>query len=94
MVEGKENQVEYTYNTHTWAKAFCRTCGVLVDNHPVEMTEERLAALSEQTRAVHLANVHRHPVNLRVLHGVHVDDVNVTRLDGYSKPPLYKEPQP
>ena len=94
VVQGKENQVEYTYNTHTWAKAFCRTCGVIVDNHPVEMSEERLASLSEEVRARHLANLHRNPFNIRLLNGVRVSDVNVARLDGYSKPPIYEEPQP
>ena len=92
VITGVENQVRYTFNTRTWAKAFCRTCGVLVDNHLADVPAEHLAALSEPVRAFVLANAHRHPINLRVLHGVHRDDVNVARIDGFARPPIYEEP--
>ena len=67
---------------------------MLVDNHLAPVPAEQLAALSESVRAFVLANAHRHPINLRVLHGVHRDGVNVTRIDGFARPPIYEEPRP
>ncbi|RYO76841.1 hypothetical protein DL766_010376 [Monosporascus sp. MC13-8B] len=93
-IQGEENLGTYTFGTHAWGKTFCKTCGVPVHNQIQALTEEQLGKFSEDVRNFILGAAHLKPVNIRILNGINTKELNVSRIDGYSMPPVFVEPQP
>ncbi|GAW17564.1 hypothetical protein ANO14919_070220 [Xylariales sp. No.14919] len=74
-------------------KTFCAICGVPIHNELVQFTNEELAAKSEKERDYIVGGLVFAPVNLRVINGLDVNDLNVGRFHGYSaSQPQYVEP--
>ncbi|KAI0022668.1 glutathione-dependent formaldehyde-activating enzyme [Xylariomycetidae sp. FL0641] len=88
VVEGEENLSVYFFAIKFGGKAFCKYCGVFVYNAIQPLPEERLEAFPAEMRdkaggriAEALALM---PVNLRIIEGLDVNDLNVEHCDGYS----------
>ncbi|KAK4140360.1 uncharacterized protein C8A04DRAFT_39958 [Dichotomopilus funicola] len=81
---GRDNLTYYTFGNRIWQKLFCKTCGVQVGSEVrPDMSEAEVAALPEayqQHRAKHIDTV---PLNLRVLNGFSVKQVEAQRGDGW-----------
>ncbi|RYP90095.1 hypothetical protein DL770_003787 [Monosporascus sp. CRB-9-2] len=93
-IQGEENLGKYTFLTPGWAKTFCKTCGVLVYNQTQALTDEQLSKFSEDVRNFIVGAAHMKPINIRILNGINTKELNVSRIDGYSRPPAFAEPQP
>lgn len=93
-IQGRENQSVYTFGLHAWGKTFCKICGIAVGNEPMPVTDEQLAQFPEGYRTFYLEKSHIRAINLRLIDGVDVKDLNVVRSEGYDRPPFFVEPQP
>ncbi|RYO86021.1 hypothetical protein DL764_009066 [Monosporascus ibericus] len=93
-IQGEENLGTYTFGTHACGKTFCKTCGVPVHNQIYTLTEEQLGKFSEDVRNFISGAAHLKPINIRLLNGINTKELNVSRVDGYSRPPVFVEPQP
>ncbi|RYP54658.1 hypothetical protein DL768_000594 [Monosporascus sp. mg162] len=93
-IQGEENLGAYAFGTHAWPKTFCKTCGVPVHNELQALTDEQLGKFSEDVRNFILGHAHMKPINIRLLNGINTKELNVSRVDGYSRPPVFVEPQP
>ncbi|KAI1806150.1 glutathione-dependent formaldehyde-activating enzyme [Daldinia bambusicola] len=91
-IEGEENLAYYKYGHKLFGKSFCKTCGISIHNNVQPVSEEELNKLPEDQREVVKGGLSLMPINLRVINGLDVGDLNVKQVDGYSRPPLYVEP--
>ncbi|KAH6887496.1 glutathione-dependent formaldehyde-activating enzyme [Thelonectria olida] len=76
------------------AKTFCKKCGTQMTNEPALQSEETIATLSEDQKKLYDMMSPLHPVNIRVLEGVHLKDISgkVQRMRGADRPPHYVNP--
>ncbi len=93
-IQGRENLVMYTFASHTMNKTFCNICGTPMGNEPGLLSDENLARLPEGFRKFILDNADIRSINLRIIDGVNVKELDIGRLEGYDRPPLFVEPQP
>ncbi|KAI8963813.1 glutathione-dependent formaldehyde-activating enzyme [Daldinia sp. FL1419] len=91
-IEGEENLAYYAFNTKIFAKSFCKICGVPVHNDTHSATEEDINKLPEGQRDFIRGALSLTPINLRVINGLDVANLNVKQVDGYNRPPVYVEP--
>ncbi|RWA04580.1 hypothetical protein EKO27_g10524 [Xylaria grammica] len=93
VIEGGENLSKYMFGNKYGRKTFCGICGVPIHNELVHFTDEELAAKPEKERDYIVGGLVFAPVNLRVINGLDVNDLNVGRFHGYSaSQPQYVEP--
>ncbi|KAF4333072.1 glutathione-dependent formaldehyde-activating enzyme [Fusarium beomiforme] len=76
------------------AKTFCKKCGTQLTNEPVLQSDEAIAAMSDSDRKLYEMISPLHPVNLRVLEGVDLNEIagKVQKLPGAHRPPKYVNP--
>ncbi|KAI0457628.1 glutathione-dependent formaldehyde-activating enzyme [Xylaria acuta] len=93
VIEGREILQEYLFGKKVAAKLFCKICGVPICSETVQLTEEQVAEMDEETRKWYeRATLHK-ALNLRVLDGLDVKDLSPTQFDGYNFiQPGYVEP--
>ena len=87
-VQGKENLAYYRFATKSSVKSFCKTCGVQLTNDAADLTEEEIENLSEMMKALWPRIRTHRPVNLRVLDGFDLKDLNTRKSDGFTKIPI------
>ncbi|KAI3331521.1 glutathione-dependent formaldehyde-activating enzyme [Xylariaceae sp. AK1471] len=93
VVEGKENLGLYLFNKRAAKKRFCKICGVPVCQETVQFSEEKVAQMPENMKKWYVGAKDLTSLNLRVIHGLNVGDLNPKRFDGYNFiPPQYVEP--
>lgn len=75
-------------------KTFCRTCGVHMTNQYRPVTPERLANFSDFDKSWIPMAQKNHPVNVRVLHGVDIDELPAPerRTNTKDMEPSYENP--
>ncbi|KAK6958453.1 hypothetical protein Daesc_001254 [Daldinia eschscholtzii] len=82
-IVGASGMGYYSFGGGVWRKSFCRTCGVSVHNriedYSPEQIEKELPVEQRQWARDHLD---WSPVNLRVIDGVDLGALNVTRVNG------------
>ncbi|KAI0535044.1 glutathione-dependent formaldehyde-activating enzyme [Xylaria digitata] len=93
VIEGKENLGRYLFGNKFTEKTFCNICGVPIHNELLEFTEEELAVRTKEERDWIVSGQDFAPVNLRIINGLDVNDLNISQLHGWSvlQPP-YVEP--
>ncbi|KAI1738884.1 glutathione-dependent formaldehyde-activating enzyme [Xylaria scruposa] len=93
-IEGWENLQEYVFNKKLAVKLFCKTCGVPICSQTATgVSEEQVAGMDENTRKWYESSKTRKALNLRVLDGLNVKDLNPGQFDGYNFiQPGYVEP--
>lgn len=92
-VEGKDNLTNYLFGTKLFGKHFCKTCGIVLYNRIIPITEEEISQMPEGQANFVRGSLNMMPVNLRVINGLNVKDLNVTQFDGYNSiQPRYVEP--
>lgn len=83
----------YVFGKRIMSKTFCKTCGVQLTNEPRDLSDEEVAALSDDSRAWYEGSQVRHPVNLRVLNGVDLKKLTPMKLtQGAELEPKYVNP--
>lgn len=76
-----------------FGKTFCRTCGIPVHNSVQPIAKEMLNEMPEEKRAFMEDVMTKKAINLRLINGVDVKDLNVEHYDGYNLiKPGYVEP--
>ncbi|KAK7428060.1 hypothetical protein QQZ08_005492 [Neonectria magnoliae] len=75
-------------------KTFCKKCGVQMTNEPAALADEEIAAMSEERRKTWDMVSPMHPVNLRILNGIDLNDFKdkIQKMEGANYPPLYENP--
>ncbi|KAK3687489.1 Mss4-like protein [Podospora appendiculata] len=92
-IEGAENLTKYAAASKSWAKAFCKRCGVHVLNNLNPLTDEEVAALSEPARMRRVGFGDFRPFNLRILNDFDPGSVKPEHLDGWNTiKPMYTNP--
>ncbi|KAF2195670.1 hypothetical protein K469DRAFT_543859, partial [Zopfia rhizophila CBS 207.26] len=93
VMEGEENLERYKFGSKIFAKTFCKTCGINITNVSEDLSEEEIAALSEELKHWYSLSQAICPMNLRVLHDFNIKDTKTQRLDGWGQnQPMYKNP--
>jgi len=87
-VQGKENMTYYRFATKSSAKSFCKTCGVPLTNGAADLTEEEVENLPDMMKALWPRIKTHCPVNLRVLDGFNLKDIDTKKSDGFTKIPI------
>ncbi|KAI0432545.1 glutathione-dependent formaldehyde-activating enzyme [Xylaria sp. FL1042] len=92
-IEGSENFGVYLFNKRIASKNFCKICGVPVSSDVVQLGDEQVAQLDEQTRGWYSGMKDQVAFNLRVVNGLNIKDLNPGRWEGYANvKPAYVEP--
>ncbi|KAI0404513.1 glutathione-dependent formaldehyde-activating enzyme [Xylaria palmicola] len=92
-IQGRENLGEYFFGQRISGKKFCKTCGVPLFSEQPRLDDERVARLSEESRAWYERGQAVKAVNLRAVNGLNVKGVNTIQMDGYNIiKPGYVEP--
>lgn len=92
-IQGEDNVTIYRFNLGVWGKAFCKTCGVYLygKHHPAP--EEVVAQMPEEHKKWVVDGAHLRPLNMRILDGVDLKEMNMAHFQGYAGiPPGYTEP--
>ncbi|KAF2967896.1 hypothetical protein GQX73_g5722 [Xylaria multiplex] len=93
VTEGRGDLGVYLFNKNIASKKFCKICGVPVYSEAVQCTEEQVAQMDEGSRQWYTRSKDLIALNLRVINGLDVKDLNATRFDGYTYiQPGYVEP--
>ncbi|GKT48667.1 centromere protein V [Colletotrichum spaethianum] len=83
VLSGEDDNIgRYTFSHRILAKTFCKTCGVPLTNQFNPLTEEEYNALTEKAQFWHKWSKDKHPVNVRVLHGVDLKSLKIHHVDG------------
>ncbi|KAI1804920.1 hypothetical protein F4811DRAFT_518189 [Daldinia bambusicola] len=88
----------YSFGGGVWRKSFCRACGVALHNRIEDYTPERIEReLPAEQRQWARDHLDWSPVNLRVLDGVDLAALRITRVEGSKrsgppKPGGYEDP--
>ncbi|KAI1769514.1 glutathione-dependent formaldehyde-activating enzyme [Hypoxylon sp. FL1150] len=92
-IEGEENLTTYLFGTKLFGKKFCKICGIPVHNSVDNITEEKISQMPENKRDFIRWAMKIKAINLRLINGVDVKDLNVEQYDGYNLiKPAYVEP--
>ncbi|KAI1467684.1 uncharacterized protein F4812DRAFT_430495 [Daldinia caldariorum] len=76
----------YSFGGGVWRKSFCRTCGVSLHNRIEDYTPERIEReLPAEQRRWARDHLDWSPVNLRVLDGVDIAALGITRVEGSAR---------
>ncbi|OTA55598.1 hypothetical protein K449DRAFT_171672 [Hypoxylon sp. EC38] len=81
-IVGTSNFSYYSFGRGIWKKSFCRTCGVPIHNHIDDYTPEQIAELPEDKRQWTIDHLDWSPINLRILDGVNLNELPITRVEG------------
>ncbi|KAI1401311.1 Mss4-like protein [Hypoxylon fuscum] len=81
-IVGWENMNFYIFGRGIWRKTFCKTCGVPVHNHIENYSPEQINELPEEYREWAASHLEWSPVNVRVLDGVDIGELNIRRVNG------------
>ncbi|KAI0159728.1 glutathione-dependent formaldehyde-activating enzyme [Xylariaceae sp. FL1272] len=93
VIQGRENLELYISGNKTCGKSFCKICGVPVHNEILKFSDEELAAMTQEKRDWVTGGQNLCPINLRVINGLDVTELNTTKFNGYEKlQPPYEEP--
>ncbi|ORY63161.1 glutathione-dependent formaldehyde-activating enzyme [Pseudomassariella vexata] len=84
VFEGDENLTIYKMGLGMYGKSFCKICGVPIHNRPETLTEEQIAALPEEPRKWFTWGKNMSIINVRVLEGVDLKELNVKQMDGWN----------
>jgi hypothetical protein len=83
-MEGAENLSHYLMGRQLTPKGFCKTCGVVIQSKPADLTEEQIAALPEGTgKWFNFSKAYR-AINAKILNGVDLGPLNVKKIDGWN----------
>ena len=83
----------YVFGQGLLSKTFCKTCGVPMSNEPRELSQDQVAAFSDEGREWYEGARVRHPVNLRVLNEVDLTKLTPLKLTkGAEIEPQYVNP--
>ncbi|XXG98064.1 coatomer subunit beta [Hypoxylon texense] len=92
-IMGWYNVSYYAFGRHIWRKTFCRACGVPLGNYIETYDAEEIEKLPEENREWVKSHLDWSPVNVRVLDGVDMGELNVTRVNGSAlRAPFYVNP--
>ncbi|XXG98559.1 hypothetical protein Hte_004884 [Hypoxylon texense] len=92
-IEGEENLETYLFGSKMFGKTFCKTCGVPVHNSVQPITEEQINQLPEENREFIRGAKEIKAINVRLVDGLNVKDLNINQFDGYNAiKPSYVEP--
>lgn len=86
---------KYSFGSGVLAKTFCKRCGVNLTNSGIDMSEDELAALSDDYRYRWNRMTRQvNGLNMRVINGIDIKDIKEpTRQEvGKNWPPLYVYP--
>ncbi|KAI1480066.1 hypothetical protein F4774DRAFT_379541 [Daldinia eschscholtzii] len=82
-IVGASGMGYYSFGGGVWRKSFCRTCGVSVHNRIEDYTSEQIEKeLPVEQRQWARDHLDWSPVNLRVIDGVDLGALNITRVNG------------
>ncbi|KAI2611931.1 Mss4-like protein [Hypoxylon sp. NC1633] len=73
----------YSFGRGVWRKTFCKTCGVPVHNLIDDYTPAQVSTFPESLQEWVTSHLEWSPVNLRVLEGINLKELNVRRFDGW-----------
>ncbi|KAH8667809.1 glutathione-dependent formaldehyde-activating enzyme [Ilyonectria robusta] len=84
----------YFFGSEVIGKTFCKRCGVQLTNEPSILSDEAVAALPEARRQVYDMVKPKHPVNVRVLEGIDLNELKqkIQQLPGSARSPVYVNP--
>lgn len=93
VLSGHEDRLgRYSFGHRIEAKTFCRTCGIPLTNTVNPLSVEEVEVLSEYGKKIHAMTGNEHAVNVRVLDGVELRKLRISRVDDEARPPLYVNP--
>ncbi|KAF6842109.1 glutathione-dependent formaldehyde-activating enzyme [Colletotrichum plurivorum] len=94
VLTGEDEKIgRYAFQNHMLFKTFCKRCGVPMTNLHNPMTDEEEAALPEKVQYWYNLSKQKHPVNVRVLHGVDLESLKTQKVDGKTEhQPEYANP--
>ncbi|KAH7131238.1 glutathione-dependent formaldehyde-activating enzyme [Dactylonectria macrodidyma] len=95
VLHGDPNDIgRYFFNTKVIGKTFCKKCGVQLTNEPALQSDEAVASMPETRRKVYDMVKPMHPVNIRVLEGIDLAELEdkIQKMTGTNIPPVYVNP--
>jgi hypothetical protein len=76
-----------------FAKGFCKTCAVPIDNKSVELTDEQREALPEAPKQWYDSGKDYCGINIKALNGVDLESLKISKVDGWNAAkPMYVNP--
>ncbi|KAI1175362.1 glutathione-dependent formaldehyde-activating enzyme [Nemania sp. FL0916] len=92
-VEGAENITEYFFNKKIASKKFCKICGIPVISEALQLSDDKVAQLDENTKKWYANARTIKAFNLRTVNGLNVKELAPAHFDGYNFiQPGYVEP--
>ncbi|KXJ92241.1 glutathione-dependent formaldehyde-activating enzyme [Microdochium bolleyi] len=92
-IQGEDNVTFHRFNLGVWGKGFCKTCGVYLYGKHYPLPEEVVAKMSEEAKKWTVGGAHLRPLNMRILNGLDLKELNLGHTEGYTNiPGGYVEP--
>jgi hypothetical protein len=96
-IEGEENLSYYSTGLDIFCKPFCKTCGVVLGNQGVPISEEQFAKLPEVARHWHEFGSKHMALNSRILNDIDLEPLrkvsSLQRVDNRNTAkPAYENP--
>ncbi|KAI1774881.1 hypothetical protein F4818DRAFT_54656 [Hypoxylon cercidicola] len=92
-IMGWYNISYYAFGRKAWRKTFCKVCGVPVNNYIEDYDPAQIDEIPEENREWAASHLDWSPVNVRVLDGVDMGELNITRINGSTlRAPFYVNP--
>ncbi|KAI0155264.1 glutathione-dependent formaldehyde-activating enzyme [Xylariaceae sp. FL1272] len=92
-LEGLDNTTQYSMGSGTFARSHCKTCGVVISNKSVPVSEEARAAMPDMAKQWYERGLDNWSLSARVLNDVSIEEVKPQRVDGWNFiQPMYVNP--
>ncbi|KAI1767802.1 hypothetical protein GGR53DRAFT_69494 [Hypoxylon sp. FL1150] len=92
-IMGWYNISYYAFGRKAWRKTFCRECGVPVSNYIEGYDMDAIDEMPEENREWAKSHLDWSPINVRVLEGVDLEELKITRVNGSTlRKPFYVNP--